>query len=478
MTKARIARAGTSAGFPVTLGVLAIGGHITTVVLAFPGHSNFDEMYSLNELWAGRLSDVHPPLQTVVWSVLFKLGSELGLPDIWQAATLLLIQSAIFWISAWVLAKHLKTKWLAVVLLVALAVCPVSLIHIGGIGKDSQLAVALITAIVLMFSALRSKSIWFLAVAVAPLFYAFSVRSNGPVAVAPLCLAWGAALLSVFPSTAAGRWQKRAWSAGVAGCLFLSLMGANWAFYRSVVSNPCCIGSTGLVSAEYDFMGISFYANQNVVPPFLYSRPDYSLEIIKELYQPLYFNANGLIVAGPDLASEVMRAWFAAVTAHPEAFLQHRKAVLSRMLGFDAQPPQPYGFGFFEWDLVAKTERMQSLVRSLHALGPNYWAFHTWLEKQFSVTPYWPIFRFWIYSLAALIAFIIVRPKRWLDPSVCFAASAVMYLLPYVAVSAAAAFRYLFWCALALFLATVLRIDDGVSRRGRKNDNASQAAVP
>src|SRR5262249_29210803 len=147
-----------------------------------PGHTNFDEFYSLTELWSGKISDLHPPLQVEVWGALMDIGRTFGLGPVGQASVLLIVQAAVFWASAAIIASWLTSKWLARILLLVIAVSPVSLVYLGHLGKDSQLAIALLAAVTCMALAVKRRSVAMLALSLPLLFYGFTVRSNGPTA--------------------------------------------------------------------------------------------------------------------------------------------------------------------------------------------------------------------------------------------------------------------------------------------------------
>jgi hypothetical protein len=459
-------------------------GFVLTVMSAFPAHTNFDEMYSLSEIWLGRLSDVHPPLQVVVWSVLMDLGRAVGLPEMWQVALMLIVQSALLWWAAVIMASWIKTRWLACAFLLLLAISPISMVYFGHIGKDSQLAVALLVAIACIGLSWRRRSLPVLAVAVLPLFYGFAVRSNAPPAVLPLCLFWVIALFGI-RGVDLQTYGRKAAAVSLASVLFLGLWGANYAFSNAVVKNRCCLGHSAYVGLIYDLMGISVRVDRNLLPPAIIAEPGYDLETVKKRYDPIYVVMSGFAIIGPDLGKVVLKSWFAAITQYPRAFLSHRIAVLSYMFGLHAGPaPFPYMSRFFTglpqipFPLPAREKELLAVYRNQ---SPEFFAWRESFENYFARTSGWPIYKIWPYFVftAIVFAFPALRGRVATDPAVWLCMSAIGYALPYVPIGSAAQFRYFWWTALALFCALVIRLDAVLEylRSGNQNSAGSVSSA-
>ncbi|MDQ6733330.1 MAG: hypothetical protein M3Z35_04310, partial [Nitrospirota bacterium] len=331
-------------GFIVALASL---GFLLTIVSAFPGHTNFDEFYSLAELWSGAVSDLHPPIQVLTWAALMDFGRLFGLGAVAQAGLMLIVQAAVFWSSAALVASWLTSKRLGRILLLVLAISPISLVYLGHIGKDSQQAIALLAAVACMGQAIRHRSMAILVLSLAPLFYGFAVRSNAPAAVLPLCL-FGVLIAFDLRGIDLRSWRRKAAVALGTLLLFAALFGASRILSSSVVKNRCCFAMQAVMTPVYDLMGVSVRINQNLVPPAIYQDPNYSLETIRQGYGPTTFSWDGLVMVGPNQAWDPVKAWLEAMWQHPKEFLQHRLAHLSYFFGLHSGPPPfPYMSGFY-----------------------------------------------------------------------------------------------------------------------------------
>jgi hypothetical protein len=438
----------------------AAGGGATTTALTFPGSANFDEIYSLNEFWSGVLSDVHPPLHTLAWHTLIELGALLGLSGRWMPGLLLIAQVAVFWIALATLAGFLRTRFAAFAVLVFAALSPLFLAALANLGKDGHLAIALLSAMALMMMAMRNRSVALITLAAMALFYAFSIRSNGPMAVWPLCLAWAFCLVSILWH----KWQeRRLLTMSIGAGLFAALLAGNALLYSAAVRKNCCLGGSGYSSLVFDLMGVSFRVNKNLIPAALYvNGPEsYTLEDIKRRYTPTMNMFDGLTIVTTDRRDAVVESWLSAIKAHPIELLAHRVAVASYLFGLHTGTP-PYGYmsRFYTGDLtMPKVPRMEAMLASVNPLpwGP--------LERYLDQANQWGMFKLWPYVAIGTAAFLLFPPKRWTDPSVWLFASAIAYAAPYILIAPAAQFRYVWWSALACLLAFVFRMDDWLTQR-------------
>jgi hypothetical protein len=463
-------------GLPVGL---AFAGWSLTLLSSFPGHTNFDEFYSLSEQFAGRLSDVHPPMQTVAWATLIDVTGWLGLPPLAQLSSMLAVQATLFWAAAAGLAMCFRSRGLRVAFLLTLALLPPSLAYLGHIGKDSQLGVALFVATTLLAWAMRRRSGWLLALALPPLFYGFAVRSNAPPAVLPLCLLWVVALFRVLEWDFGSRQRRLAGLAG-ALALFLGFLGGASAFYRAVVKEPCCLGSTGAIPFVHDLMGISYRIDQNIVPPIVYSEPDYSLEKIKQRYYPAdTVNLDGFRILAPGDFRRVLPYWINAVREHPLAYLNHRWTVLRYFLGFTNEP-QNYalflGFyttnrPFFGLPLAGDgPQRLQELLRSLERIDPVVVAIRQSLIAGFFLFRDTLLFRPWFYIVLLVTGFVYLGRQEAFPLSRLswyLGGSAVLYCLPFLLLATSGHFRYVWWPVLATLTAVLFRLDETLATAPR-----------
>lgn len=443
--------------------VLCFFGFLLTVISAYPGHTTYDETYSLTEHWTGKLSDLHPPLHTIVWSALMDVGRLLGLDPLQQAALLLVVQSALFWSAAGMLAAgFFQSKWLARGFLFVLAFSPVSLVYLGSIAKDNQLAVSLFVAVVWIALAVRRRSLALLMLATLPLFYAVAIRSNGPAAVLPLCFFWVAAVYQI-RGISLNSTRKNLLVVGLSVVFFVTLLGANRGLTRLVVKNPCCYGQQAFMTLIYDLMGVSVRVDRNLVPRVFHQDPAYNLETIKQRFDQYTLNFDGINHITPDLFMPSITAWLQALQDHPNEVVRHRLMVLGNFFGmYTGRAPAPYMNRFY---VGARTiqlpDRARAIMTTYENMGRPFLDVRNFFEAYAGLSRGWPAYRLWIYIVvvAALFAVPAPRPPAIADPAVWLTVSAVCYLLPYLVLANSAHFRYVWWSAFAMFTASVLRID-------------------
>ena len=90
----------------------------------------------------------------------------------------------------------------------------------------------------------------------------------------------------------------------------------------------------------------------------------------------------------------------------------------------------------------------------------------------------WPVYRLWVYIVVLAAALLIPahRSSAIRAPVIWLTASAICYLLPYIIFANSAHFRYVWWPALAIFTASILRID-AILRLRTEARNADEAST-
>jgi hypothetical protein len=130
---------------------------------------------------------------------------------------------------------------------------------------------------------------------------------------------------------------------------------------------------------------------------------------------------------------------------------------------------------------IVLPERAREIVDSYQNQSPQFFQVRDWSERYFGISRGWAVYRIWIYYVAitAVLLLPIAKRRFLLDPVIWLSTSAVMYTLPYLLLANSAQFRYLYWPALALFCAFVLRLDAILSywRARRSAANSQVAAV-
>ena len=172
------------------LDYIAISGIFIGFISAFPGHTNFDELYTLGEYFRGEVSDMHPPMQMLLAAKFIELGKLIRITPLYSISIILMTQLILYWWSLREISKLIKIYYLRFIFLLLLNIAPIALVYASHIGKDSQMAVALILSFALISKSGREKNFIYLLLAIPPIFYAFTIRANAPAAALPFIVYW------------------------------------------------------------------------------------------------------------------------------------------------------------------------------------------------------------------------------------------------------------------------------------------------
>jgi hypothetical protein len=485
--KSHVSNAPAPTGGKLAITAIAILCWLITLISAFPGHWTFDQFYSLNELVGGRLSNLHPPMYAVAWLWTIEVGESLGFNETFQVGLFLIIQVTVFWIFAALLALEFNRRWLGALLLIVIMATPSTLSYLGEIGKDGPLGVAGIVAAVATFLALRKKSWWFLAFALAPLFYAFSVRTNSIPGILVLCAYWSFTLISLLSSkdtnesqaAAKGRFSPDALlstqtrrSLSIVCCTTLligSLFVLNAAFYNSVVKNKCCLGIPGFVTVLHDLMGISARSGVNVVPDYGFSGNPLSMDALKKVYFPVsrldLTGINGLPNA--EVRSKLLPVWWRSIVNNPGAYLEHRIELNRYIFGVTLEPvPYPLFLGMFNNTISWVQPSVRDLMNSVD-VGLRFKTIQNNIWQYFFLAADSLFFRIWFFMLIVIgsfIAFPFKAGNKFEMLATTLTLSGLLYFLPHILVASSSSFRYFFWTVLSWVIVAFLRFDDAFAK--------------
>lgn len=468
----------------ITLTLTGMAGFAITVASGFPAHSNFDEFSSLNEALANRLTDIHPPLQTVSWLALIRVFEAAGFSKLLQISSMLLVQSAAFWVAAVCLALAFKVRGLGFVFLIALALLPPILAYTAHHGKDTHIGIAFFICSVALYWAMRRRSYGLLLFALLPLFYGLAVRSNGPAGALPLVVFWCVALMHIRGADWRG-WRRKLIYGGAALALFFVLNTANKAVYDATVENKCCLGHAGFLTPLHDMIGISYYIDKNIVPKFMWAYPEYPYEHIKKTYYPpSNIDMTWVRTTEPKDRTPVLEAWLEAVTTYPGIYLRHRWDVVRYFFGFTLEPNSYAVFlGFFTTAnprQVVLVDPMRDLMRGLDDLPPRFKAVKNKFIDYLVAAKDSILFRPWFYCglLAAVVLFLGGGRQRLLTKvSAYLWTSAALYFLPYILLTSSASFRYAWWSVFAVVVVAFMRLDETLTTKGSADRWPEQAPL-
>ncbi len=409
---------------------LAILCVLLAVAIAFwPGYVTVDGIDQLRQGRMGVYNSWHPPLLSWLWG---------RLDSLWPGPqSLMLLQCGLFCLGIGLLAWRFTRSAAGAAVVLATGLFPVNFKLLGEVGKDTQLAAALLAAVGLLAWAERRESRWPIAPALLLCFYGCAIRHNALPAAAPL-LAYAAAILF--------RGRSRPW------WIVAATLASTFAFATGtwLVDDALTRGRPTYVFQQvmlHDLAALSLAEHRSLFPAYLREGPHaLSLERIAREYSPrsidglawppngeqkLYFSADANEVA------TLVAAWRGAVASHPAAYLRHRILCFDFLLGLTRYPPDsPYFPGVEPNDLGIRPYR-----------SPLSDAFTGWLARHRDGL----LFRGWPYLLVLVlelcgsaIAPAADRPLLW---SLC--GSGLSYALPYFLVGPTDDFRMLTWTVFA-----------------------------
>ena len=437
-------------------------GFSVAFISAFPGHTNFDELMTLGEYFRGEVSDMHPPMQMLFSVQFIKFGLEVGLMPVITVGIILLVQLMAYWWSIKTIAKFIENHVIRIVFLIILALSPIGMIYSSHIGKDSQMAISLLFSFALIYLGIKQCRLSIVSIALAPIFYAYTIRANAPAAVLPIIFYWAISVLSILKIN--NKIKIKTIVLVLSVLIIINIL--NYSIVNNTVKIKCCSGVQLIMTPVYDLMGISRKIQYNLVPDFLYSGK-YDLSDINRNFNSTYINWDGLKQANFSQLMPVMKLWFKAILDYPNEFIEHRMNTLKYFFGLQFGPPAfPYMSGFFNNISVTGSSNITlELISEYNKIAP-YLIFKDASELYFSKTSSFIFYRFWVYIAFSIAIFILMkclRLKYDLAPKILLSSS-VLYILPYIILANSAQFRYVYWPALALYIIFFINLDKIIKR--------------
>ena len=460
--------------------IFATGGPCWLQVLlsAFPAHWTFDQYYTLNELFAGKLSDLHPPLSVLSWVFTMDLARFLGFGKLGEIAFLFVLQTTLFWIAAIYVATQFRHTAIAAAMLFAIAATPSNLSLLGDIGKDGQLMIALFLSVAVLHRADKKASLMYLALALPLLFYAYLVRTNAPAAVLPLCFYAGFVLVRILRNHISNSptLTRNLYATTVTGvaaiALFAAFFGAALAFYKIAVPNPCCLGAPGAATALHDLMGLTARTQKNLMPDYVLTERASGKDGVTKRYwgTPGNVDFTGLNSILPaDKQADLIRVWLREIANHPVEYWEHRLWVNKYFFGFTRERNMlPYFVSMSTPEFSWVTPQSRELFSGLGDTSIQMTMAKTYIIAYLVLLKDSGLMRLWVYTVVFLCALAFL-PAQFDNPlnrlSLACAASASIHVLPLILLTSSASARYLSWAFLAVLATLFLRLDMSFSNR-------------
>jgi hypothetical protein len=430
----------------VTARVILVAGWALFVIYAFPGYMSYDSVWQLVQArHLEPFNEWQPPMMALIWR---------GLDHVVAGPFLMLVlQSTTFVVGLYAITRRLISDRAAAIATVAVLLVPQTIIVMGVIWKDAQMAGFLLAAIAALLSPKRG---WRIA-GYAFLFLATGVRYNAAAATLPI-------VLGLFASRA-GRRRWRHYALAIAA--WLAITAAALAADAMLVEHKTYPWQTA--AAPVDIAGIIRYSHK-IDEAYLRAETDgvpwaHDDKIQIRARMAYHPDSNILtLIDGPRALFKypttdaerdaIAAAWKRLVVEHPFAFLRHRVAVFRALLTQYAGVWS--GFVNADWavdDLGYKTT---------HSAIQQAWVSE--MEKVADT----PLFSGWVYFIAAIL-FI---PLCWRDRiSAILVASALLYELGLLLVTPALDYRYVHWMVVATIIVAirlfVLRYRQGALRSTR-----------
>ncbi|WP_413333857.1 hypothetical protein ACH82I_15370 [Brevibacterium sp. GP-SGM9] len=477
--------------------------------LFFPGRVNVDIGNQYRQaLGEVPVTDWHPPVMSAVWRVLIDVTG--------QAGSLLVLQVGMLALAAWLVGVLIHRigapRWVSL-LGPAIMATPWVLSQMTTLWKDTQMGVAMLLAVLLLVFARfapRPGMIWApWIVAIFLLVYALGLRKNALFAIVPIAVYFGFCLVRRFRRRGDSPRRAVLATAGVS-VLVLALLGGGVKATDAAISSVVEVEPTGQISQIFldDVMFSVPEAELQVsdapeeLKDHISSARDKCLEM-GEIWDA-YWNCYGRGETGKAFSpiayqDELKDLWLSEVVTHPVRYAEYRAAVFSyyffssKLEYWEADwngdaTKVGYGHGSVKADYIFKPYVEDFALGTFPMLfKPWFWTLLAalllglglWTRRKgrpAASEPARPRAQDSAASDRAEVAADRTSGGRTLWPEVTMlATSALCYIFGYFPIVPANHFRYTFWPALAVTVATVLVV--AMWRSGRLRGGRPTATV-
>ena len=474
------------------LALLTIIPSLVFIRLFFPGRANVDIANQYAQATGDiPFSDWHPPIMSAVWRVLISLTGEPG--------SLFVLQVGLLALACWaigVLIHRLGApRWVSLAG-PAIMATPWVVSQMTTMWKDTQMAVAMLLAVVLLVITRFVPKTWVLWIpAMMLLVYAFGLRKNAIFAIVPIAVYFGYLLVKrLRGSRRLSRFAARKGLAtAAASLLVLVILGAGVKATDLAIDSQEDVASTGQIS-------------QIFLDDVMFSVPDGELQASDapaELKDKIstardkclkngeiwdaYWNCYGKGATGESFEpvahqEELKDLWLTEVITHPVRYVEYRSAVFSFYFFSSVLEYWPA-----EWHgSAAEVGLAEGNAKADYIVRPYV--------EDFALDTFPMLFKPWFWTLLAglLLAFGYHARRRKAAPAEAFAkmpaattaatmaatmadksitkapdqrtfwpeitmlaTSALFYVFGYFPIVPSNHFRYTFWPALAVTVALV-----------------------
>ncbi|MGO2037803.1 MAG: hypothetical protein ACTH2U_15115 [Brevibacterium sp.] len=458
--------------------------------LFFPGRVNVDIGNQYRQaLGEAPVTDWHPPVMSAVWRVLIDVTG--------QAGSLLVLQVGMLALAAWLVGVLIHRigapRWVSL-LGPAIMATPWVLSQMTTLWKDTQMGVAMLLAVLLLVFARFAPRPWMIwapwIVAIVLLVYALGLRKNALFAIVPIAVYFGFCLVRRFRRRGDSPRKVVLATAGVS-VLVLALLGGGVKATDAAISSVVEVHPTGQISQIFldDVMfsvpeaELQASGAPEELKDHISSARDKCLEM-GEIWDA-YWNCYGRGETGKAFSpiayqDELKDLWLSEVVTHPVRYAEYRAAVFSyyffssKLEYWEADwngdaTKVGYGHGSVKADYIFKPYVEDFALGTFPMLfKPWFWTLLAalllglglWTRRQGGPAAGEsgrPRVQDSAASDRAVVAADRSSDVRTLWPEVTMlATSALCYIFGYFPIVPANHFRYTFWPALAVTVATVL----------------------
>lgn len=473
------------------LGVLTVIWSAIFLRLFWPGRVNVDIANQYLQA-TGKIpySDWHPPVMSAVWRILIDITGDPG--------SLLLLQVGLLAAAAWGISvlvhRSGAPRWVSL-LGPTIMVTPWVVSQMTTLWKDTQMAVAILLAVVLIMIARFVPKAWILWLpALALLVYAVGVRKNAVFAVVPIAVYGGWCLVhlwrnhrgragdsaaskdsappesSELPPSSAQKGRPILLTAA-SSLIVLVLIGGGVKITDAVIASQVEVEKTGQISQifldDVMFSVPEAELRKSGAPKELTDHISSAREKCLEMGEiwDAYWNCYGKGESGQAFSpvayqDELKQLWLDEVVTHPLRYAEYRTAVFSYYF---------FTSGLEYWPAEWKGEAEKAGFEPGDPKGD--YIFKPYVEG-FALGTFPMLFKPWFWALVAVVLLGFgyrshrrasggpgsVRTRTFWPEITALAASALCYIFGYFPIVPANHFRYTFWPALALTAAVVLAI--------------------
>ncbi|WP_172170720.1 hypothetical protein [Brevibacterium sp. CT2-23B] len=459
--------------------------------LFWPGRVNVDIANQYLQA-TGKIpySDWHSPVMSAVWRILIDITGDPG--------SLLLLQVGLLAAAAWgigvLVHRSGAPRWVSL-LGPTIMVTPWVVSQMTTLWKDTQMAVAILLAVVLIMITRFVPKTWLLWLpALALLVYAVGVRKNAVFAVVPIAVYGGWCLLQLWrnrrgrpgdsatstgsasletsePPAASAKRGRPILLTAASSLIVLVLIGGGVKVTDAVIASQKGVTKTGQISQIFlDDVMFSVPESRlqssdapRALKDHISSARDKCLKR-GEIWDA-YWNCYGRGTTGKAFSpiayqDELKSLWLSEVVTHPVSYVEYRISVYSSYF-FTSK----LEYWEADWDGDAQKARLPAGSAKADYIVRPY-------VEDFALGTFPMLFKPWFWALVAVLLLGLGyrshcrtrrelnasahRPRSFWPEITVLAASALCYIFGYFPIVPANHFRYTFWPALAVTFAFVL----------------------